>query len=124
MSVRLCDGDIFVVSVEGLEKGELLQFFLDGHRDDILLLQDENGRYEGIITYLNLLFHTSINEAVTREKLILGEKGFWHKANELFEEDKDKVIPVFSSKMELCYFAKWDRELEPIWKKYSNYISM
>ncbi len=57
---------------------------------------------------------------IERGELILGERGFWDKASKLFEADKDKVIPVFNSKMELCYFAKWDRKLEPMWKKLSE----
>lgn len=120
MPVCLCDGDVYVLREWGeIARGQILVFFLDGHREDILALYDEDNQYCGIITYKSLLESSDISGAVFREKLFL-EDGFWHEAQNLVQNYKDRVIPVFNRNMEMLYFVKYERKLAETWQKLSE----
>ncbi len=119
MPVCLCDGEIYTIENKNtsLNRSDLFRFFLNGHRQDLILLLDENGQYDGAITYQSLINGSNTSDIVTYERLVAGEDNFWKRANELFRIDREKVIPVFNREMELQFFARWDRELADLWNK-------
>ncbi len=57
MPISLYNGQAFVLeNMEDLDRSQLMVFFLNGHREDIIVLQDKNGEYTGCISYGSLLF--------------------------------------------------------------------
>lgn len=119
MPICLCDGEAYTIEnkTEAINRSELFRFFLDGHRQDIILVINEDGQYDGAITYRSLINGLDTLDIVTYEKLVAGEENFWKKAIEYFRADKEKVIPVFNHEMELQYLARWDGELTDLWNK-------
>ena len=69
MAVYLKDGVTYAIEENAFSRSELLMFFLDGHRDDIVALYNKAGEYIGIITYKSLLNSVMIENAVTTEKI-------------------------------------------------------
>jgi hypothetical protein len=116
MSSLLYDGVAYIIDdVEALNRGSLLTFFLEGHREDVLVLYEKDGRYNGIITYKSLLNSTDPADAVLHEKLMI-EDDFWEKADELLLAPGD-ILPVFDHNMEMQYLAKYEMKLSRICEK-------
>lgn len=118
MPVSLYDGNAYIVdNNENIERTWALSFFLNGHIDDYLLLYDECGKYNGMISYKSLLASNNLETAVIYQKLYVGDQ-LWSDARTLFCDDKNlDAVPVFNENMEILYFAKYDKELVRVWEK-------
>ncbi len=113
MAVYLKDGVTYVVEENLFKRTELLMFFLEGHRDDIVALYNKAGEYVGIITYKSLLNNATIENAVITEKInIKNVFGEGHNARNVLYGYADKLIPVFDDNGNMIYFAAFDIQSE------------
>lgn len=114
--IRFCDREICCVAKQDLNRQALLQYFLDGHRQEPLCVLNEAGKFEGIITYRSLLGH-ELWDAVRRDYVILNER-IWEEGRRCFQtyqmetESEVWMLPVLDARKNLICFAYQDREAD------------
>ncbi len=125
MPVCLYDGNAYSVekefenmehSRELMLRSEALMFFLDGHKEDIIVVYDSVGNEKGYITYKSLTESSGIADAVMDEKLWIGDD-MWDNAGNMLGEQADKILPVYNKDKEMLYFAKYVPALKTPWYK-------
>lgn len=104
--VRFFDAEVYTINKQNINRNELLNFFLNGHTEDIVLVYSSCGDFYGIINYMDLLLNNNIEDAIFKEKLIFDNNVFGN-ANQIFNKYKsDKIlIPVFNILGELDCFC-------------------
>lgn len=112
--VRFCDKDISGISYDGINRQELLSYFIRGHIDDFVCVFDTNNRYVGNITYYSLLYNENLDMAIDKEVLVLN-KDIWRCAREAFENhrsylNKYPLLPVVDEAGQLISFAYEDSD--------------
>lgn len=126
MPISLYNGQAFVLeNMEDLDRSQLMVFFLNGHREDIIVLQDKNGEYTGCISYGSLLFCSDIEGAVIHERIFVGNH-MWEKAQNLINDNSFLRLPIFNDKMEMLYLVKSDYSLSEVWqmlKELKSYVN-
>ncbi len=109
--VRFCDREVVSVEYSSIRRQELLHYFLNGHLEEIVCINDEYG-YRGHTTYHTLLHSISLEAAVIRDVLILDES-IWTDAKKLFLSHKSHInkhplLPVVDREGNLVSFAYED----------------
>ena len=112
--LRFCDKEVFCVKVEQLDRGELFCYFLDGHREDMLCVLDDDGKYKGNITYTSLLNSDNISGSIQTAQIVLDEN-IWSKSRKYFAEyeklgDEIVMLPVVDENHQLLCFAYQDED--------------
>lgn len=112
--LRFYDKEVFCVKAGQLERGELFCYFLDGHREDILCVLDDEGKYEGNITYTSLLNSDNISESIQTAKVVMDEN-IWIRGRKYFAEyerlgDELVMLPVVDENNQLLCFAYQDED--------------
>lgn len=116
MPIRLNDGNLYVAKLEEVNRGLILSFFLNGHRDEILPLYGAGECYRGYISYTSLLESSDLEGALIKDRLCINDK-LWENAQKMFTTQKNRSIPVLDSDMKIVYFATYEHKLEKAWKK-------
>jgi len=103
-------------------------FFIDGHRDDIIVVYDGE-KYDGIVTYDSFLCSANLAEEdgyIFKEKYIYvsDNESIWSELAEIFRKFSSTkvIIPIFNQAEELLYFAYEDKENEYNNRMISNII--
>lgn len=131
--IRFVDKEVNCVTSGELSRDRLFSYFLDGNREDILCVTDEDGRYQGNITYVSLLHGTDVQESIRTEKIVLNEH-LWENGRRFFNSYQNLMeevilLPVVDQEGYLVCFACQDmdanRELRQLreLQAYTNALS-
>lgn len=112
--IRFCDKEVFCVKADQLDRGELFCYFLNGHREDMLCVIDDDGKYKGNITYTSLLNSDNISGSIQTAQVVLDEN-IWSKSRKYFAEyerlgDEIVMLPVVDENHQLLCFAYQDED--------------
>lgn len=112
--IRFCDKEVYCVRADGLSRSELFDYFLGGHREDVLCVTDDSGKYIGSITYTSLLQSDDIAGSIRTEKAVLNEH-FWENGKKYFANyeklgDEIVLLPVTDRDGQLLCFAYQDED--------------
>lgn len=110
MAIRLCDREVYNCLEEDINRTELLMFFLNGCKDEIVVVLDGNYQYSGYITYKSLLSSEHTEDAIIKDRVFL-DVNVWSEAATLLEKIDMDIIPVLDANGTLIYFAEHDKEL-------------
>lgn len=114
--IRFCDREVCSIEYCKLSdentdsRADLLKYFSDGHRDDVVCVYD-NGVFSGIITCQSLNRFLTVQEAVRREYLVW-DKEIWKNAREYCKRHPgsgtEYLIPILDKNKQLYCFAYED----------------
>lgn len=112
--IRFCDKEIVCVMQDELERGELLSYFLRGHRNESVIVLDENGQYVGRITYPQLLKNERVEQAIDKNYVLMDEQIF-DKGRQFFKQyttvfGECPILPVLTLDKQLLCFAYEEEE--------------
>lgn len=116
--IRFCNVDVYYIDYYALSDGaykkkeDLLSYFLDGHQNDVICIyNNDNMRFEGIITSQSLNRYSTICGAIRTEYLVLDEN-IWRNAREYCKRHPYSgtkyLIPVLNKDNQLFCFAYED----------------
>ncbi len=113
--IRFTDKEICCVMEKEMNRQQILEYFMNGHRGEIICILDENGKFSGSITYLSILGR-ELSEAVNRNCVILKEDA-WEGARKCFERylqqfGIEPILPVIDEERNLLCFAYQDNEAD------------
>lgn len=113
--IRFCDKEICCVEKDTLNRLQLIDYFLNGHRAEQVYVIDADSKYVGSITYESLLGR-DLEDAICRDYLILDET-IWENGRKYMVEHKwnqaeplTAVLPVLNKDHQLICFAWQDDE--------------
>lgn len=114
--IRFCDREVNCVTIKELSRSSLFTYFLNENREDIVCVINENGQYDGMITYNSLLNSSNIQASILKEKLIL-DKYIWENGRKLFlnnteYNEKNVLFPVVNREGYLLCFAYQDKDAD------------
>lgn len=84
--IRFCDREICCVSEGEWNRTEFLNYFLNGHRNEMICILTREGKFTGSITY-NSLLGKEIEESIQKDYVIL-DQNIWKNARDFFVEAK------------------------------------
>lgn len=107
--IRFCDNEVCCVAYGELNRNEILNYFFQDHMDDIVCVLDEQGGYNGKITYYSLINTENIFEAIQKECVVLNHE-IWENARQYFSHYKHGLnehvlLPVVDKDHRLISFA-------------------
>lgn len=104
--VEFIKKEVWCVEEAEASRAFLLKFFLDGHRDDLVVVQD-NGVFRKCLTYESLLYNVPGSDKV----VTVGERIF-SDAEEFFadNENRVKLLPVVNDRGELLSCMRWNNQ--------------
>lgn len=116
--IRFCDREIYCVeycrslSECAANREDLLEYFLNGHQNDVVSVCDNNtGRFIGVITFQALNCSSTILEAIRTDYLIW-DSNIWRNARTYFrrhqEYGTEYLIPILDKDYHLFCFAYED----------------
>lgn len=113
--IRFCDREVYCITEAEMSIPQLREYFFDGHRDDMICIMDEAGKFTGTVTYYSFLGR-DLSEAVKKEYLVLDEH-IWGNGRKLFRYrqknfNKTDLIPVLDKSGRLLCFAWQDEEAD------------
>ena len=108
--IRFCDKEVCCVPENELNRQELLTYFMNGHRHDLVCVMEQSGEFVGMVTYASLL-GKDIKEAVKTEYVIL-DGSIWEKGRRYFRDcervfGEMLILPVLDREHRLLCFA-WE----------------
>lgn len=111
--IRFCDKEICCVTEEQLDRQQLLEYFINGHRSELVCVLDKEGKFKGSITYLALLGR-ELADSINQNYLILDET-IWEKGHQCLEGypvqfGVETMVPVVDQEGNLLCFAYQDYE--------------
>lgn len=111
--IRFCDKEICCVTEEQLDRQQLLEYFINGHRSELVCVLDKEGKFKGSVTYLALLGR-ELADSINQNYLILDET-IWEKGRQCLEGypvqfGVETMVPVVDSERNLLCFAYQDNE--------------
>lgn len=111
--IRFCDKEVCCVHVNGLDRQQILDYFLNVNRKDPVCVLDEKGKFVGSITYSSILGR-ELQDAMNMECMILGLTT-WEEGRKCFERCPVQfggitMIPVIDKERNLLCFAYQDDE--------------
>lgn len=116
MAVCFYDGEVFSIGKDELDRSQLLMFFLNGHREETVIVNDGQGRYYGFISYYSLLNAVNTKDAIIKEKIYLKE--IYSKIENMhLRYPYVNFFPVFGKNDVLIYLAKDDPTQMTLWEK-------
>lgn len=102
----ICKEVYFVEKIE-CSRNKLLNFFLNGHRKDIVVLQNA-GIFERYLTYESLLYGSSEGG----ESVTIGENVFADAQNFFkVRENRKYLLPVLNEEGQLLSFMRWNNQI-------------
>lgn len=111
--VRFCDKEVYCATEEALDRQQLISYFLNGNRDEIICIFDTDGRFVGNITYDSLLGR-DLDDAVLKDYIVMDEN-VWENGRKYFRSCKKEfggtaLLPVINKERQLLCFAWQDYE--------------
>lgn len=94
----------------------LLNFFLSGHRRELVVLQRE-GKFVRYLTYEGLLYRMSGGK-----QTVAVDENLFQEARRFFEDkgNRSKLLPVVNKRGELLSFLRWNNQKEEVSKPDQN----
>lgn len=113
--IRFCDKEVCCAVETELDRGQLSEYFFQGHRGDPVCIFDENQKFIGMVTYASLL-GKDLEDALIRDYLILNEH-IWKNGRNCFKKlqtgfGEDLLLPVLNQDGDLICFAWQDKEAD------------
>ena len=110
--LRFCDNEVSCVLDMEMDRHEILDYFFQGHMDDIVCVFDIDGNYKGRITYHALINTNDISDAVQEDFVVL-DQNIWQNARNYFSHYKSRLnehvlLPVVDKAGMLLCFAYED----------------
>ncbi len=110
--LRFCDNEVSCVLDMEMDRHEILDYFFQGHMDDIVCVFDIDGNYKGRITYYALINTNDISDAVQEDCVVL-DQSIWQNARNYFSHYKSRLnehvlLPVVDKAGKLLCFAYED----------------
>ena len=102
--IRFCDKEVFTISRGQMSRTELLLFFLDGHRADVIVFVDTQDLYYGMTTYHRLLKYVEEEEYIYHDYTFVSPD-FWGEQDAYFKGHPEELLPIMSSNMQLMGFC-------------------
>lgn len=111
--IRFCDKEVCCISEKELDRKKLLEYFLDGHRKELVCVLDERGKFVGSISHPSLLGR-ELDEAISCECITLNDL-VWEEGRKCFKRYHETfagivMIPIVNEEQELLCFAYQDNE--------------
>lgn len=111
--IRFCDKEVCCISEKELDRKKLVEYFLDGHRKELVCVLDERGKFVGSISYPSLLGR-ELDEAISCECITLNDR-VWEEGRKCFKRYHETfagivMIPIVNEEQELLCFAYQDNE--------------
>lgn len=111
--IRFCDKEICCVTESQMDRQEIVNYFLNGHRKEIVCVLDEEGKFFGSTTY-SMILGRELCKAINKECIVLGDTT-WEEARRCFERYPVEfggitIIPVIDNERNLICFAYQDDE--------------
>ncbi len=111
--IRFCDREICCVIEGEWNRTEFLNYFLNGHRNEMICILAREGEFIGSITY-NSLLGKEIEESIQKDYVIF-DQNIWKNARDFFCRSKRDIgivtlLPVLNTKKQLICFAWQDDE--------------
>lgn len=111
--IRFCDKEVCCIVENELNRKQLIEYFLNGHRNELVCILDEEGKYTGKITYDSLL-GKDIRDSINSDYLVL-DKNIWKNGRKYFSQCKKEFggvefLPVLDKEHHLLCFAWQDDE--------------
>lgn len=110
--IRFCDKEVCCVLKEELDRDVILNYFFEGHIDEVVCVTDSDGKYEGKLTYYTLINTDQIVDAVQKECVVL-DHNIWTNARYYFSHYERKInehvlLPVVDKMGQIICFAYED----------------
>lgn len=111
--IRFCDREVCCVREDEADRQQILTYFMNGHRNEMVCMLDDAGCFVGSITYDSLLGN-DLESAIIRDCLVL-DKDIWENGRECFGKCQKAfagtaMLPVLNSDYKLVCFAWQDDE--------------
>lgn len=112
--IRFCVIDVNYELYEHLDRKRILEYFLEDNSNNIVCVNDSDGRFKGIITHKSLTGCNEIQDAVLQDHVALDEhiwlNAKYYFAHYKFEIREHVVLPVLDKKERLVCFAYEDAD--------------
>lgn len=111
--IRFCDKEVCCVTEDEMDRQQMVTYFLDGHRMEMICVLDKEGKFSGSTTY-SMILGRELCKAINRECIVLGDTT-WEEARRCFERYPVEfggmvMIPVIDEERNLLCFAYQDDE--------------
>lgn len=112
--IRFCDKEVYCITEGELDRQQLMHWFFNGHRKELVCLLSEAGTFIGMITYDSLLGR-DMEDAIKKDYLLLDEE-IWERGRRYFREAQRNftgslaLLPILNREHELMCFAWQDDE--------------
>lgn len=112
--VRFCDNEVCCILNDELNREMVLNYFYDGHMDDIVCVIDKYGKYIGKIVYYSLINKDNIIDALQEDYVVM-DRDIWNNARNYFVNykksmDEYVLLPVVNENKQLISFAYEDSD--------------
>lgn len=110
--IRFCDKEVQCFLYGELDRGELMQYFLEGHMDEVVYVIREDARYVGCITCYTLIGVDNIEQGIL-SGCVLFDEHIWENARNFFVCHESgfgepALLPVVNKQGQLICFAYED----------------
>lgn len=106
--IRLVDCEVYAVEKMDITRSKLFTFFLNGHRQDFVVVYS-GGEYEGVISYKKLLRTVSenVDDLLDKRKYICKPDDFnlFTNLKEIFKSAPNLLITLMNESGQILYFA-------------------
>ena len=104
--IRFCDKEVYNVVQGEMTRTQMLLFFLENEeqRNSVIAVYDGDGKYQGIVTYHNLLEQEELSLCINKERIIISDR-FWEEARAYFEMSSSLLLPVMDINSRILGFA-------------------
>lgn len=122
--IRFLDKNACTVLQDGWSREDLMDFFLQGHRGEAVCVLNQNGTFQGTITYASLSEAESAEQSIQTECVVF-DKNIWKNSRNYFNNagnvpEETVLLPVLNQDHRLLCFAyqdpEADRELRMLWE--------
>ncbi len=107
--IRFCDKEVCCVTESEIDRQQLLAYFLNGHRNELVCILDDKDQFVGSITY-----HSLLENSIIKDYLVLNAD-VWQNGRRYFRNCQRSfgnagIIPVLDREHHLICFAWQDDE--------------
>ncbi len=112
--IRFCDSEVCCIEYDELNRNTILNYFFQGHMDDIVCVVDANGMYKGKIVYYTLIGANDVFDSIEKDSVVL-DQNVWQNARYYFSHYERKInesvlLPVLDNQGKLLCFAYEDND--------------
>lgn len=112
--IRFCDREVYCVLYDDLDRNLILNYFFQGHMDEIICVTNTHGRYKGKISYFSLINAEDAYHAIMEDFVCL-DKNVWKNARHYFSNYERKLneavlLPIVDKNGKLLCFTYEETE--------------